>query len=254
MALVALVLASVFASKFDKKKVLFEPAIPLEEFRNVDPTVFEWVQPDDIQAGGTACGFLHADLGLLPNVTYPKVKVYVCIKFAKNQPAPRGNLAVHCGGPESLTSCVDGMGGPNAIGFDNPDNYNVISFDQRGMGQSEPSFMVKECGFDGLNYTDAKKKIDYSDVSSFRSYTEVLKQRVYRCWTYPGFQLTIDAQTDTGETASKGYHFLEYSGTRQLAEDIWRIREIFGDQKISVYGVSYGVSANSYGLWTLYHT
>ena len=64
---------------------------------------------------------------------------------------------------------------------------------------------------------------------------------------------TIDAQNDTGETASKGYHFLEYSGTRQLAEDIWRIREIFGDQKISVYGVSYGVSATrvGFGLHTI---
>ena len=111
--------------------------------------------------------------------------------------------------------------------------------------------MVEECGFDGLNYTDAKANLNYSDVSSFRPYTEVLKQRVHRCWTYPGFQLTIDAQNDTGETASKGYHFLEYSGTRQLAEDIWRVREIFGDQKISVYGVSYGASAKSYGIWTL---
>jgi len=276
VALAALILASVYAYKFEKeearferaipieafrnvdptasesvemddveagsgtREVRFEPAIPLEEFRSVDPNLFEWVKPDDVQAGGTACGFLHADLALLPDVTYPKVKVYVCIKFAKNQPAPRGNLAVHCGGPGTLSNCVDLMGGPSLIGFDNPDNYNVIGFDQRGMGQSEPSFMVEECGFDGLNYTDAYDNLNYSDVSSFRPYTEVLKQRVYRCWTYPGFQLTVDAKSDTGEIASKTYHFLEYSGTRQLAEDIWRIRKIFGDQKISVYGISYG--------------
>ena len=30
----------------------------------------------------------------------------VCVRFAKNQPAPRGNLAVHCGGPGTLSSCV----------------------------------------------------------------------------------------------------------------------------------------------------
>jgi pimeloyl-ACP methyl ester carboxylesterase len=29
-------------------------------------------------------------------------------------------------------------------------------------------------------------------------------------------------------------------GTRQLAEDIERVRRIFGDQPLSVYGISYG--------------
>jgi len=29
----------------------------------------------------------------------------VCVSFATQQPAPRGNLAVHCGGPGSLTDC-----------------------------------------------------------------------------------------------------------------------------------------------------
>ena len=32
------------------------------------------------------------------------------MRFATNQPAPKGNLAVHCGGPSSLSSCVYLMG------------------------------------------------------------------------------------------------------------------------------------------------
>jgi len=40
----------------------------------------------------------------------------------------------------------------------------------------------------------------------------------------------------------EAFHFLEYSGTRQLAEDIERVRLLFGDQKLSVYGISYGTA------------
>ena len=35
----------------------------------------------------------------------------------------------------------------------------------------------------------------------------------------------------------KNLHFLEYSGTRQLAEDIERVRLLFGDQQLSIYGI-----------------
>ena len=62
----------------------------------------------------------------------------------------------------------------------------------------------------------------------------MFKQRNIECWKQPDFQLT----SDSGET----YHFLEHSGTRQLAEDIERVRVLFGNQKLSVYGVSYGTT------------
>ena len=78
------------------------------------------------------------------------------MKFATNQPAPRGNLVVHCGGHGSLSSCIYKMGGVDYIGQDNSgmsillytltlqivnhfpylhllhfeDNYNVIAFDR----------------------------------------------------------------------------------------------------------------------------
>lgn len=42
---------------------IFEPAADLDTFRNVDPTKFEWVNPDEIEAGGTTCGFLKAPFG-----------------------------------------------------------------------------------------------------------------------------------------------------------------------------------------------
>lgn len=66
-----------------------------------------------------------------------------CVRFADNQPAPKGNVAGHCGGPGSLTTCV--YFAAMYMGEDNPENYNIISFDQRGMGRSEPTFVVEEC-------------------------------------------------------------------------------------------------------------
>jgi hypothetical protein len=47
----------------------------LDEFVNVDPEKFEWVDKSEIKAGGTACGFFKADLGALEDMEYPKVKV-----------------------------------------------------------------------------------------------------------------------------------------------------------------------------------
>ena len=51
---------------------------PLDIFRNVDQTKFEWVNPEEIMAGGTTCGFLHAPLGTDSSVDYPAVKTCKC--------------------------------------------------------------------------------------------------------------------------------------------------------------------------------
>ena len=130
---------------------------------------------------------------------------------------------------------------PNQLG------YNVIAFDQRGMGRSSPSFFVKEC-----TYTPYEEEagsagildVDLDNEESIRSYARVTKARNLGCWNYPSFKVPVDEEDD----ASKTYHFLEYSGTRQLAEDIERIRILFGDQKLSVYAVSYGTAV--FGTYT----
>lgn len=119
---------------------VFEAAISLEDFRNVDPEKFEWVNPVEIQAGETTCGFLKAPLVWEiedMEIVYPIVRtcayhlrayrmiiclllvsnliflscifalsfIDVCVTFATQQPAPRGNMAVHCGGPGGLSLC-----------------------------------------------------------------------------------------------------------------------------------------------------
>jgi pimeloyl-ACP methyl ester carboxylesterase len=100
------------------------------------------------------------------------------------------------------------------------------------MGRSEPTFVVPECSvhLQG-DESNAVFAINYDSEESIRAASKVYKKVHKNCWNYPGFQLKAGNST---------YHFLEHSGTRQLAEDIERVRRIFGDQKLSVYGISYG--------------
>ena len=50
------------STKATPKPDVFQAAISLEDFKNVDPPKFEWVNPDEIKAGETTCGFLKAPL------------------------------------------------------------------------------------------------------------------------------------------------------------------------------------------------
>jgi hypothetical protein len=96
----------------------------------IDPTKFKWVNSDNIKPGAKTCGFLHTNLGAEPGVNYPIIKVYICVKFAINQPAPSGNIVMHCGGPGSASGCGIGKGSASVIGKENADNYNIIGIDQ----------------------------------------------------------------------------------------------------------------------------
>lgn len=222
------------ASELPNPKV-FEAAISLDDFKNVDPKLFEWVNPDEIQPGETTCGFLKAPLGWVDetDIKYPFVKTYVCVTFASQQPATRGNLAVHCGGPGSLSSCGLIL---SLHHFDDETSstFNIIAFDQRGMGRSKPTFVVEECAVESRE----KSFVNYDDEESIRKMAKVYKKEHLRCWKYPDFQL----KATQGDSSTRYFHFLEYSGTRQLAEDIERVRLLFGNQKLSIYGISYGTT------------
>ena len=50
--------------------------------------------------------------------------------------------------------------------------------------------------------------------------------------------ILFECHTSDGTIYS--YHFLEYSGTRQLVEDLNLFRQVIGAEKLSLYGISYG--------------
>ena len=193
----------------------------------------------------------------------------VCVNFAKEQPAPRGNIFFHCGGPNTLSWCASSTFSKLAYKY----GYNIISMDQvmlhmfcllffydydsfshhdhltvlfyktkRGMGRSIPTFMIEECAYSTYTkYGILLEDLDASNDTSIREYAKLQKARNLGCWNYAGFSVHVDDQDES----SKRYHFLEYSGTRQLVEDIERTRQLFGGHKLSFYGGSYGTSVGA---------
>ena len=106
------------------------------------------------------------------------------------------------------------------------------------MGRSEPTFVIPECSIGIIPGVVKVFSVDFENEQSVRDVARVFKESNLKCWHQPRFRRS-EVQAD-GSTRS--FHFLKYSGTRQLAEDIERVRVLFGDQKISVYGISYGTT------------
>ena len=134
------------------------------------------------------------------------------------------------------------------------------------MGRSSPSFFVQDCAYSTYYHTVEAdgygngRDFDADDEASIRAYARLIEARNSGCWKHEGFSVSADEDDD--DESSTRYHFLEYSGmctsyqhdttncrllwlwarltritvnkgTRQLAEDIERVRILFGGHKIS---------------------
>ena len=95
--------------------------------------------------------------------------------------------------------------------------------------------MVPECAVH-LHPKATKLAVNFNDEESIRDAANVYKEVHMKCWNYPDFHMEATQSDGT----KRVFHFLEYSGTRQLAEDVERVRRLFGGHKLSVYGISYG--------------
>ena len=79
---------------------------------------------------------------------------------------------------------------------------------------------------------------NFTDVDSIKASLEPHKRRVENCWTCDDCDFQLSEVQPDGNRST--YHFLEYSGSRQLAEDMERIRILFRAPVLHLYGVSYG--------------
>jgi hypothetical protein len=206
-----------------------------------NPDLLKWINQTEVKSGGTTCGFLEAPLGWnYPAQPYPKVNVYVCMTFAKKQPARKGTIFKHCGGPGSLSACPSFF--LPSMDETMTDDFNVVSIDQRGLGRSWPTFMIPECALDCekhnpndqcQNVTDPNNpngptvtisgsfdnRADYEDEDEMRLLLKRSAKRIQKCWAAPSFSMT-------GTDGKSKFHWLEYSGTQQLVEDIDRVRQV----------------------------
>ena len=84
------------------------------------------------------------------------------------------------------------------------------------------------------------EKLEYTK-DSIQDILDAQKEVVQECWSCEecGFFMK-GTKKDDGTTIT--LHFLEYSGTLQLAEDLSRFMNLIEAEKLSLYGFSYGTN------------
>eukprot|EP00913_Durusdinium_trenchii_P020955 g19691.t1 len=179
-----------------------------------------------------------------PNLTLP-----VYMRPATEQPAPKGILLMHCGGPGSTRDCVYYTDGPHLEGYD------VFAITQRGMEGTTPSLncdnskLPETCppeGCQACDFTDCPCALldgtpqlgeiwaDLDPANESQVLNLFNKRQAWgpRCAASEKFQLR--------GRGGKMYNFLNYVGTQFLVYDLDEMRKAVGAENLSIYGYSYG--------------
>ena len=98
-----------------------------------------------------------------------------------------------------------------------PENFDIVFFDQRGVGQSG-----------GLQCMQAAAKYYQADWDASTPAAEAALKQIARTFA-------DECMAETGHA-----EWLPYLGTNQAVEDLETFREIMGDDKFWLYGESYG--------------
>ncbi|CAK8993189.1 Serine protease Hip1 (Hydrolase important for pathogenesis 1) (Serine hydrolase Hip1) [Durusdinium trenchii] len=168
---------------------------------------------------------------------------------ATEQPAPKGILLMHCGGPGSTRDCVYYTDGPHLEGYD------VFAITQRGMEGTTPSLncdnskLPETCPPEGCqvsDFTDCPCALldgtpqlgeiwaDLDPANESQVLNLFNKRQAWgpRCAASEKFQLR--------GRGGKMYNFLNYVGTQFLVYDLDEMRKAVGAENLSIYGYSYG--------------
>ena len=104
--------------------------------------------------------------------------------------------------------------------------------------RSYPSFAHPECEY--ADYSLPINELEYTK-DAIQDILDAQKTVVQDCWSCEECGFFMEGTTkDDGTTVT--LHFLEYSGTLQLAEDLSRFMDLIEADKLSLYGVSYGTN------------
>lgn len=109
------------------------------------------------------------------------------------------------------------------------EHYDIVFYDQRGLGLSSPLECPQTYAADFIEYLTA------SDEAGLEGLDTPAEQQAA---VEDSRQYTADCIAEMGIDPAK----LAFFGTDQVAEDIDAFREIIGDEKIWMYGVSYGTA------------
>lgn len=174
------------------------------------------------------------------------MEVKFCIWFANTQPAPKGTILFHCGGPSSDSDC-DLSGRYTLYGPKFANDFNRVTVDQRGIGQSLPSF--HHCDNERWSeawrlqngwYDIGVEKSDEND-NKFRALLNRMATANNDCFSKNRVYQFKGPPTATFPDGQK-LNWLMHSGTQELANDINMFRIAIGAEKLSMDGGSYGTA------------
>ncbi|MEV8593712.1 alpha/beta hydrolase [Streptomyces sp. NPDC052012] len=126
---------------------------------------------------------------------------------------PRGSVLLNFGGPGGSGVLGLAHGGKEFMGL--TDEYDVVSFDPRGVGRSAPV----SCGEDATS--QALEVTDGEDMSDPAGMLRQLREVAAACAEHSG-------------------PVLRHMGTVDVARDLDLMREVLGDDKLNYLGFSYG--------------
>mmetsp|Transcript_88996 Transcript_88996/g.157587 ORF Transcript_88996/g.157587 Transcript_88996/m.157587 type:complete len:649 (+) Transcript_88996:59-2005(+) len=212
-------------------------------------------------------GYIDAPLFYNMPEKSPLFKTWFGIVPSRKQPAPKGILFIHTGGPRP--SIMSGARGALDLFEEDHwehiiENYDIVSVDQRGMGLSgadlfeglvvpdDPRdlFAVAEAGYTGqltaqVNISgqsvtalcyNLSQEADFFEPEDWANLSEVsyyLDQKM---------KLTVACSEkydrDNGEGGT--YNLLQYMGTEALVHDLEWLRLSLGASEITLLGYSYG--------------
>ncbi|MEU2898576.1 alpha/beta hydrolase [Streptomyces sp. NPDC001273] len=126
---------------------------------------------------------------------------------------PRGSVVLNFGGPGGSGVLGLAQGRKDFLGL--TDDYDVVSFDPRGVGRSAPVSCGAEATGQALEATDGEEMADPRET--LRQLREV-----------------------AAECAEHSGPVLDHIGTVDVARDLDVMREALGDKKLNYLGFSYG--------------
>jgi pimeloyl-ACP methyl ester carboxylesterase len=109
------------------------------------------------------------------------------------------------------------------------EHYDIVYFDQRGVGLSHPIACPVAYAKDFLGY------LNETDQSGLEGYDTPAEQQAA---VEDARVFVEECVAEIGPDAEK----LVYFGTDQVAEDLETFRQAIGDEKFMLYGVSYGTA------------
>ena len=171
-----------------------------------EPAPIEW----EGCGGGIECATVEVPLDWA-DVTGPTIGIAVARQPAADEDAPPGFLAYNLGGPGA--EGVSSVGSP-IFGDELSDRFDILSWDPRGIGQSEPL----SCG---------------DTVDAFLDVDPVPDDDAEQA------DLDTAAEAVAAECGEEDGELLSHVGTDDVARDLEAIRRAYGEP-MSYVGFSYG--------------